>query len=106
LGHQKTEVKQVWLKDAVDTVKTFSDVKPVENFDTTDIKIKNMKFVISLKFKRNPNLLQKLVSTSPTIIRDISPYDSFWASGNNGGENMMGKILTEFRDFIMNKNPK
>lgn len=63
-----------------------------------------MRQLIYLKFNQNPTLKDKLVATSPATL--IEQTDNmFWGEGPNQmvekGENKLGKILMDEREFII-----
>lgn len=67
------------------------------------IKYEIMKKAVSAKFQQHPELMHKLLKTSPLIlIEDTvgSPRpDPVWGNGEYGeGKNWLGKILMEIRD--------
>lgn len=64
------------------------------------------------KFKQNPDLLEKLLSTTGTTLVEASPYDKIWGIGlaeddpkaqdrtTWRGKNWLGQVLTAARDLI------
>lgn len=69
-----------------------------------------MKEVLILKFTQNKECRNLLLSTGDSILEEASPYDMFWGTGKNKkGENHLGKLLMETREFLMEEdepNPK
>lgn len=68
---------------------------------------KTMEVLIRDKFRRNPQLRQRLSETAPAIIQNT--YDDtenrnnlYWGIVDGRGENVIGKILMKIRDDIKN----
>ena len=65
-----------------------------------------------LKFTQNPKLMEQLINTRGTLLVEASPFDKVWGIGLGEedakkidekdwpGENLLGKIITEFRENI------
>lgn len=65
------------------------------------------------KFKQNPDIRQVLFASYPYKIVEASPYDTIWGIGMGfddpnitneskwKGENLLGEILTEVRELLM-----
>lgn len=69
--------------------------------DWSDHFLKAMKEVLTLKFQQHADLRQLLCETGerPLVYADM--LDSFWGVGPNGdGENQLGKVLMEVRDYL------
>lgn len=63
--------------------------------------VKLMRKLVLAKFSQHPDLRDKLLNTGNAILREASPYDSFWGIGKDGkGVNMLGKILMETRTVL------
>ena len=87
-------------------VKNFDDSK----WDTSKKEIVMMGNI--LKFSQNEELKQMLLNTNNMELIEASPRDNIWGIGIskekalNGekwkGKNLLGKILMEVRDIIMN----
>ena len=68
-----------------------------------------------MQFEQNPDLLQQLFETSGTELVEASPLDHKWGIGLEAtdpramnrklwkGENLLGQVLTEVRDELMEK---
>jgi ribA/ribD-fused uncharacterized protein len=68
------------------------------------------------KFTQNPDLLRDLMDTKNTILVEANPYDKTWGVGLSmgdpqlfspdqwRGENRLGRILTEIREFLQTNN--
>jgi N-glycosidase YbiA len=53
------------------------------------------------KFTQHKHLRDILLSTGNKIIREASPYDSYWGIGPDGkGKNKLGKILMKIREEL------
>ena len=62
-----------------------------------------MRTVVYHKFSQSATLRQLLISTGDSYLYENSPYDSYWGVGRNGnGKNMLGKILMEVREILVN----
>lgn len=69
-----------------------------------------------LKFRQNPELKKMLFDTYPRQLVEASPHDKIWGVGldetdpmindpeNWRGRNLLGKVLTEVRDILMNED--
>lgn len=91
------------------SVKNFDDVKWNEN------KYKIMLECCRAKFNQNDKIKQMLCETNEEILYEASPYDKIWGIGYNKekaekispdmyGENLLGKVLMEIREMIINEN--
>ena len=55
------------------------------------------------KFTQNQKLKQLLLNTENKILREASPYDSYWGIGPDGkGKNKLGEILMRIREELKN----
>lgn len=71
-------------------------IKTNEDFHNKKLEI--MTFLVTEKFKQNPLLLKKLLSTKDSIIVEGNFWhDTFWGVCDGEGENHLGKILMEVR---------
>lgn len=67
--------------------------------DWESIKINVMRWIISEKFKQNPELRMKLYRTRNfELIEGNTWGDTFWGVCNGKGRNWLGRILMEYRD--------
>jgi len=65
------------------------------------IKVEEMLNVLRAKFS-DPELKERLLATGDAILREASKTDSFWGIGKNGkGKNMLGKLLMQVREEIL-----
>ena len=67
------------------------------------------------KFSQNEHLKQYLISTTPKVLVEASPYDSIWGIGISAdmpdaqrpekwrGSNLLGFCLMEVREMLMNE---
>lgn len=91
----------------------------VANFDTKKWSDNAKKIVyegLKLKFDQNPDLKKVLMQTSGKLLVEASPYDKVWGIGlaednpkiydrnNWRGENWLGIVLTELREFYENND--
>lgn len=92
--------------------------RAVQNFDPIvwdSIKFTVVKNANLYKFSCNDELLKLLMATENRILVEASPYDKIWGVGlaeendmildenNWRGENLLGRALTEVRDWIKEK---
>ena len=68
--------------------------------DWEDVKVDIMKDICRTKFETHPSLMDRLLSTGDrTLIEGNDWNDTFWGvDDDNGGENMLGKLLMELRE--------
>lgn len=67
------------------------------------VRYKMMQNIIHQKFKYNPDLKERLLSTSPAILEEGNTWgDVYWGVCNGVGDNNLGKILMEYRDNPLN----
>lgn len=64
------------------------------------VKSRAMKFILLEKFRQNPDLLGALLATGTAQLVHYAPWDSFWGTGKNNGENMLGRLLMEVREQL------
>ncbi|CDQ41859.1 NADAR family protein [Virgibacillus salexigens] len=73
---------------------------PIRN-DWDDTRLYVMMTAVEAKFSQNPELEKMLVDTGDAVLIEDSPYDYFWGAGkNNTGQNMLGKLLMNYRDKL------
>lgn len=69
--------------------------------DWNKIKVDRMYRVLKVKFS-DPEMKEKLLETSDSIIEEDSKTDNFWGRGKTGkGKNMLGHLLMKVRDEII-----
>jgi len=78
-----------------------------------DESIKAMSLAIKLKFDNNSELRERLLGIGDRIFVEGSPYDKKWGVGvkyndpsakdstNWKGENLLGKIITDYRNSLL-----
>ena len=70
-------------------------------YDWEDVKLSIMKEIVTNKFKQNPDLLEKLISTGNAELSEENYWgDKFWGTVDGVGENHLGKILMEIREEL------
>lgn len=72
--------------------------------DWNHVRVHIMRTVIRSKFMTNPDLLKKLKMVRDEIVEDNTWNDTFWGRCNGVGENRLGQILMELRDFYGSRN--
>lgn len=96
-------------KELGESVPWTGDVENWREFAKNKLKIAN-----TAKYSQNEYLRKYLFKTSPAVLVEASPYDRYWGVGlkkndaniqNPGawrGENIMGYLLTDIRDELLN----
>jgi len=69
--------------------------------DWDEVKIDIMKLVTYLKYTQNKELAKKLISFKGTIEERNDWNDVFWGTCKGIGENNLGKILMQMRDYLI-----
>jgi ribA/ribD-fused uncharacterized protein len=83
------------INDIITQYKSIVTIRP----DWDDLRNSVMAVATEAKYTQDPRLMKLLLSTGTRVIREASPYDSYWGIGRNGkGHNMLGIILMMFRD--------
>lgn len=60
-----------------------------------------MRDVLKAKFTQHPELASQLLATGAAKLIEESLTDPFWGTGRNGkGQNMLGQLLMEVREWI------
>lgn len=68
-----------------------------------DMRIGVMRKVLLYKFDQNPNLKKQLMATGDSELIEGNWWkDHFWGVCNGVGENNLGKLLMELRDYYGN----
>lgn len=67
--------------------------------DWDEVKVPIMRELLFIKFK-HPVLRDKLVAVTEELVEDNTWNDTFWGRCKGIGDNNLGKLLTEVRDFI------
>ncbi|MEZ9698147.1 NADAR family protein [Vibrio sp. 10N.261.46.E12] len=69
--------------------------------DWYDIRVEVMQFIVTEKFRQNPQFALFLTNTGDSLIKEHSHKDHFWGDGGDGtGENHLGKILMAVRQQL------
>ena len=69
--------------------------------DWEEVKLEHMKAILLCKFEQNPELKEKLIATYPhELIEGNWWHDTYWGVCNGVGQNNLGKILMELRDWF------
>ena len=69
--------------------------------DWEECKLLVMRSLVLLKFRDNPDLKVKLLSTGEAELVEGNPWgDTFWGVCNGVGENHLGRILMEVREQL------
>ncbi|MBP5678983.1 MAG: NADAR family protein [Bacilli bacterium] len=94
-----------------DTPKEASQIGRDRSFkripDFRNVKLEKMYQGVYEKFRQNPDILEKLLSTGKEEIREMTTKESYWGVGSNlDGENHMGKILMQVRDSFQQEYQK
>jgi len=66
-------------------------------------RLEMMRHALLLKFTSHPRLMSLLKSTGDRLLVEHTEKDSYWGDGGDGsGENMLGRMLMEFRSLFLN----
>jgi hypothetical protein len=69
--------------------------------DWNEVRESIMLRALTAKFEQNSDLATLLKSTGTTILKEQSPWDSYWGTGRTGkGQNRMGALLMQLRAAI------
>jgi len=69
--------------------------------DWEDIKIEVMRAILKQKFNSHPTLRKLLLDTDNSNIIEVNVWnDTFWGECNGIGENHLGKLLMEVREYV------
>jgi ribA/ribD-fused uncharacterized protein len=71
--------------------------------DWETYKVQVMANALHLKFKQNPGLARKLLSTGDALLGEDSPTDMFWGVK---GKNQLGNLLAKVREELRVLNDK
>jgi ribA/ribD-fused uncharacterized protein len=87
-----------WARSINQTITKYKNLVKMRP-DWDNVKEDLMYQVLQLKFQSNEHCKQVLLSTSPKLIAENSPYDYIWGLGKTGkGQNLLGKLLVKLRD--------
>lgn len=79
--------------------------KPLRD-DWETVKIQIMKEALIAKVNQHPSIKSILLSTGDCMLVEHTSNDSFWGDGGNGqGQNMLGKLLMEIRNGLVEYKP-
>lgn len=71
--------------------------------DWEDVKDEIMRTALRLKFIQSPDLWQKLVSTGGSYLEETNHWDdTYWGVCNGKGLNMLGHLLMQVREELIN----
>ncbi|MGF1682206.1 GTP cyclohydrolase II [Photobacterium minamisatsumaniensis] len=74
--------------------------------DWMDVRHAVMRYIVFEKFRQNSQLTHLLVSTGDNLLTEHSHKDNYWGDGGDGkGQNELGKILMEVRDYFSEIEP-
>ena len=71
--------------------------------DWDDVKYEIMRAIVYLKFIQNKHLADQLITLDGYIEERNDWNDTYWGTCEDIGENNLGKILMEVRDYLLNK---
>lgn len=99
LARQKRVGGYKWRTDLNPTIEAYQNVSIRDDWE--DVKDEIMFEIVLAKFTQNKELRKLLLRTKNKEIEEVSPRDTYWGTGKDGnGENKLGKILMEVRDFL------
>lgn len=71
--------------------------------DWESVKVGVMRKALMAKFTQHPELKDLLLSTNDAKLIEHTSNDSYWGDGGNGsGKNMLGQLLMEIREKLIN----
>ena len=66
--------------------------------DWDQVKLSVMERVVRAKLEQHSHIAKLLLETGETVIREVSPFDTWWGVGRDGkGRNELGLLLTRER---------
>jgi ribA/ribD-fused uncharacterized protein len=105
--------KATYFKDDETAIKIMSESDPkkikklgrtVKDFNDEEWSKVRYNFMLTInmaKYSQNEDLKNILLSTINRTIVEDSPFDYIWGIGKNGtGQNLLGKVLMETRDWL------
>lgn len=105
LHKMRTEEQNLVPKKAPSESKSFGkDLELREDWE--EIKVEVMENIVRQKFKKNPELAQKLIETYPQqLVEGNWRRDTFWGMDikNHQGQNYLGEILMKIREELRQK---
>jgi ribA/ribD-fused uncharacterized protein len=69
--------------------------------DWEQVRVQVMKELLELKFAKGSPLAKRLISIQEEIVEDNTWDDTFWGKFDGVGENMLGKLLMEVRQSLL-----
>lgn len=72
--------------------------------DWNSYRLVAMNDIVTAKFMQHPDLMKKLKAISGDIVENNTWGDKFWGVCNGVGENHLGKILMDLRDFLIQRD--
>ena len=74
--------------------------------DWEQIKVEQMRQIVSVKFRQNSDLSEKLINTGNEYLEEGNTWgDRIWWTVDGKGANLLGQILMELRnELILEKN--
>lgn len=74
--------------------------------DWEQIKVEQMRQIVSVKFRQNSDLSEKLINTGNEYLEEGNTWgDRIWGTVDGKGANLLGQILMELRnELILEKN--
>jgi ribA/ribD-fused uncharacterized protein len=69
--------------------------------DWEQVKVPIMKELLELKFAKGSPLAKRLLALQEEIVEDNTWGDTFWGRCNGIGDNMLGKLLMEVRESLL-----
>ena len=105
--------KATYFKDDETAIKIMSESDPkkikklgrtVKDFNDEEWSKVRYNFMLNInmaKYSQNEDLKNILLSTGNRTIVEDSPFDYIWGIGKDGsGQNLLGKVLMEVRDYF------
>jgi ribA/ribD-fused uncharacterized protein len=102
LAKQKDLSGLEWRVKLTETIRKYRTLGVVLRPNWDSLKVGIMKEILRVKFSLNGKLCNQLLETDGYPLVEHTSRDKFWGDGGNGmGKNMLGKLLMEVREELL-----
>ena len=102
LAKQKDLSGLQWRVELTKTIKKYRDKGVVLRPNWDSLKVGIMRDILRVKFSLKGKLCDQLLQTDGCTLVEHTSRDKFWGDGGNGsGKNMLGKLLAEVRQELL-----